>query len=44
VAEEKNLFISGGSDFHSEERGSKIGDCGIGDKKFKVIKAGIVKK
>ena len=38
LAGEKNLLISGGSDFHDMERGSEIGDAGVNKDEFKLLK------
>ncbi|MBS3072632.1 PHP domain-containing protein [Candidatus Pacearchaeota archaeon] len=38
VAKEKNLLISGGSDFHDFERGSLIGDAGLTETEFDKLK------
>lgn len=38
IAEEKDLLISGGSDFHDLERGSEMGDCGLTDEEFYKLK------
>jgi len=41
ITQEKNLLISGGSDFHDFERGSEIGDAGIDEKEFDILKRSI---
>tara|TARA_Y100000034_G_C6852133_1_gene386678 strand:+ start:543 stop:1409 length:867 start_codon:yes stop_codon:yes gene_type:complete len=38
IVEDKNLLVSGGSDFHDFERGSEIGDAGISDEEFERLK------
>ena len=37
IAREKGLILTGGSDFHSPERGASLGDCGIGEDNLKIL-------
>ncbi|MBS3136875.1 PHP domain-containing protein [Candidatus Woesearchaeota archaeon] len=39
IAKEKNLLISGGSDFHDKERGSVMGVAGLEKEEFALLKA-----
>jgi adenylyl-sulfate kinase len=41
VAENRGLLISGGSDFHDFDRGSRIGDSGLSIEEFKMLKRGL---
>ena len=37
IAREEGLILTGGSDFHSPERGASLGDCGIGEDNLKIL-------
>lgn len=37
IAEEARLVVTGGTDFHTHERGATLGDCGIGEEMLKVF-------
>ncbi|MBI5392775.1 PHP domain-containing protein [Candidatus Woesearchaeota archaeon] len=41
IAKEKNLLVSGGSDFHDKERGSEIGDAGLEEKEFALLRTAL---
>lgn len=41
IAEENNLLISGGTDFHEENKDFNLGDFGLTEKEFKKMKAGL---
>jgi len=41
IAEENNLIISGGTDFHEENKDFNLGDFGLTEKEFKKMKAGL---
>jgi predicted metal-dependent phosphoesterase TrpH len=38
IIDKEKLFISGGSDFHDKERGTEIGEEGISDEEFLILK------
>jgi len=38
IAKEKNLIISGGGDFHSDDDPQRIGDYGLSEKEFDELK------
>jgi len=37
IAEEAGLILTGGTDFHTHDRGASLGDCGIGEECLKII-------
>ncbi len=37
IAGEAGLILTGGTDFHTHERGASLGDCGIGEEGLKII-------
>jgi 3',5'-nucleoside bisphosphate phosphatase len=37
LAQEEGLLLTGGTDFHTPERGASLGDCGIGEDNLKII-------
>jgi hypothetical protein len=37
IARDAGLILTGGSDFHTPERGASLGDCGIGEDNLKII-------
>jgi predicted metal-dependent phosphoesterase TrpH len=37
IARDAGLFLTGGSDFHTPDRGASLGDCGIGEDSLKII-------
>jgi predicted metal-dependent phosphoesterase TrpH len=37
IAKEAGLILTGGTDFHTPERGASLGDCGIGKDGLKII-------
>jgi 3',5'-nucleoside bisphosphate phosphatase len=37
IALEEGLILTGGTDFHTPERGAALGDCGIGEDNLKII-------
>ena len=37
IAREGELILTGGTDFHTPERGASLGDCGVGEDNLKII-------